>query len=45
MLELSEYLTEFRDNNVRILLICSAVNDIAPQIEEYFETLELKSTK
>jgi len=22
MLELSEYLTEFRDNNVRILLIC-----------------------
>ena len=45
MLELSEYLTEFRDNNVRILLICSAVNDIAPQIEEHFEPLELKSTK
>jgi len=45
ILEILEYLTEFKDNNVRVLLLCSAVNDIAPQIEEYFDKLELKSTK
>jgi transitional endoplasmic reticulum ATPase len=45
ILEILEYLTEFRDSNVKVLLLCSAVNDIAPQIEEYFETLELKSAK
>jgi transitional endoplasmic reticulum ATPase len=41
ILEILEYLTEFRDNNVKILLLCSAVNEIAPQIEEYFEELKL----
>jgi transitional endoplasmic reticulum ATPase len=45
ILEILEYLTEFRDSNVKVLLLCSAANDIAPQIEEYFETLELKSAK
>ena len=45
ILEILEYLTEFKDNNVRVLLLCSAVNDIAPQIGEYFDKLELKSTK
>jgi hypothetical protein len=30
---------------VKVLLLCSAVNDIAPQIEEYFDKLKLKSTK
>jgi transitional endoplasmic reticulum ATPase len=45
ILEILEYLTEFRDSNVKVLLLCSAVNEIAPQIEEYFDKLELKSTK
>jgi transitional endoplasmic reticulum ATPase len=45
ILEILEYLTEFRDNNVKILLLCSVANDIAPQIEEYFDNLELKSIK
>jgi SpoVK/Ycf46/Vps4 family AAA+-type ATPase len=45
ILEILEYLTEFRDSNVKVLLLCSAVNDIAPQIEEYFDKLELKSAK
>jgi AAA+ superfamily predicted ATPase len=41
ILEIAEYLTEFRDNNVKVLLLCSAKNEIAPQIEEYFEELKL----
>jgi transitional endoplasmic reticulum ATPase len=45
ILEILEYLTEFRDSNVKVLLLCSAANEIAPQIEEYFDKLELKSTK
>jgi transitional endoplasmic reticulum ATPase len=45
ILEILEYLTEFRDNNVKILLLCSVANDIAPQIEGYFDKLELKSAK
>jgi transitional endoplasmic reticulum ATPase len=45
ILEILEYLTEFKDNNVRVLLLCSAANEIAPQIEEYFDKLELKSAK
>jgi AAA+ superfamily predicted ATPase len=45
ILEILEYLTEFKDNNVKILLLCSVANDIAPQIEEYFDKLELKSIK
>jgi AAA+ superfamily predicted ATPase len=42
ILELTEYLTEFRDNNVKVLPVCSAINEIAPQIKDHFE--ELKST-
>jgi len=45
ILEILEYLTEFKDNNVRVLLLCSSANEIAPQIEEYFDKLELKSAK
>jgi transitional endoplasmic reticulum ATPase len=45
ILEILEYLTEFRDNNVKILLLCSVANDIAPQIEGYFDKSELKSNK
>jgi transitional endoplasmic reticulum ATPase len=39
ILELSEYLTEFSDNDVKVFLLCSIMHDIDPQIKRYFKEL------
>jgi transitional endoplasmic reticulum ATPase len=41
ILELLEYLTEFSDNNKEVFLLCSATEEIHPQIRKYFEQLNL----
>ena len=37
ILELLDNLTEFKDNNTKVLILCSATHKIAPQIKMYFE--------
>lgn len=37
ILELSEYLTEFSDNNTKVFLLCSITHEIDPQIKRYFK--------
>ncbi len=36
ILELLDNLTEFSDNNIKVLILCSATHEIDPQIKEYF---------
>ena len=37
IIELSEHLTDLRDDNAKVLLLCSATSEISPQTRRYFK--------